>query len=237
MRADLATGASNDPVPGGGSRDEPGVRAAPQHQPSDGRGHPAVGGTRPLPSAWAAAGGTVRRRRQHAGGSRGSRRREPAQTPASGADSRCFSAIRRPLADDDPQDEDQQPFVLDLVHDAVVAGADPPLTCAPYEPGCRRRSGLLGQQIERGLDAPPHLGVELAQLPRRHRRQGDAVGHANPRSALTCSQGIGASPVARISARACSAARMSAMSSASSRMRSRSSASMTAATRRPRRAR
>ena len=69
----------------------------------------------------------------------------------------------------EPQDEDQQMIVLDLVRDPVVAGADSPLTRAPDEPGRSWWSGLLGKKFESSLDTAPHPGVELPQLPRRHR--------------------------------------------------------------------
>ena len=125
--------------------------------------------------------------------------------------------------------------VADLIDDPVVPRSDPPFAGTTHE---LRRSGrprVLGQEFEHALNPTADVRGELLQLPRRRGRELDPVGQLRPRSALTCSQGIGVSPVACISARAASAARMSAMSSASSRMRSRSSASMTAATRRPRR--
>src|SRR5665647_552565 len=136
----------------------------------------------------------------------------------------------------DAEDQDEESVVFDLVDDAVVAGPDSPLAGAANEPGCGWWSGFCSEQLKCCLDAAAYLWVELAELACGGRRQGDAVGHVRPRSALTCSHGIGVSPVACISARAAAAARMSAMSSASSRIWSRSSASMTAATRRPRRA-
>lgn len=147
------------------------------------------------------------------------------------------AAAGRPHGGVRPEHEDEQFVVFDLVDDAVVAGADPPLARAADESGRSWWSRFDGQQIERGLEPSADLGVVFAQLAGRSRGQRDAVAHVRPRSALTCSHGIGASPVARISSRASSAARISAMSSASARIRSRSSASMTAATRRPRRAR
>ncbi len=69
----------------------------------------------------------------------------------------------------EPQDKDQQMIVLDLVHDPVVAGADCPLTRASDKPGRRRWSGLVGKKFESSLDTAPYPGVELPQLPGRHR--------------------------------------------------------------------
>lgn len=71
----------------------------------------------------------------------------------------------------EPQDENQQMVVLDLVHDPIVAGADSPFTRAPHEPGRGWWSGLLGKKFESSLDTAPYPGVELPQLPGRHQRQ------------------------------------------------------------------
>lgn len=75
------------------------------------------------------------------------------------------------------EDQDEKLVVVDLVHNAVVAGSDPPLPWATDEPGCSRRSRLGREQVEGRLDAPPHVGFELAKFTRGRRRERDAVGH------------------------------------------------------------
>ena len=119
--------------------------------------------------------------------------------------------------EDEDEDEDEQMLVVYPIDDAVAAGSYSPLAGPADELGARWGPRVDRDQIDSSLDATSCLMVELPQLPGRGRGQCDLVAHANPRSALTSSQGIGASPVACISARACSAARMSAMSSASAR--------------------
>src|SRR5665647_689068 len=94
----------------------------------------------------------------------------------------------------DAEDKDQESVVFDLVDDAVVAGADSPLPGAANKASCRWWSGFGSQKLKCSLDTSAHLGVELAELARGGGRQGYAVGHVRPRSALTCSHGIGASP-------------------------------------------
>lgn len=112
-----------------------------------------------------------------------------------------------PMPDGEPKD--QQGVVLDLVDHAVVAGAHPPLSRSAHQPSRGRRARVVGQQLDRRLDAPPGRRVEPAELTRRCGRERDQVGHVRPRSALTCSQGIGSSPVSCLSLRAAAAARMS----------------------------
>lgn len=45
----------------------------------------------------------------------------------------------------DAQNEDDELVVVDLVDDAVVAGADSPLASPANQSGCRRRSRLGGE--------------------------------------------------------------------------------------------
>jgi hypothetical protein len=52
-------------------------------------------------------------------------------------------------------------FVFDLVHEAVVTGADPPLARATSELGCGWGSRFFREQLKNGLDAAAYLGVEF----------------------------------------------------------------------------
>ena len=134
-------------------------------------------------------------------------------------------------------DEYELLLVVDFVDDPIVARAYSPLSGATNQPSCGWRPGIGSEHLDRRLNPSAGWWIELAQPPNGGGCKGDSVNHVRPRSALTCSQGIGASPVAFISARASSAARISAMSSASSMRRSNSSGSITAAMRRPLRVR
>lgn len=62
------------------------------------------------------------------------------------------------------QNEDKELVVLVVVDDAVVAGADPPLTRATDELGCSWRSRFGGEQLERCLDASAYRRVELSNV-------------------------------------------------------------------------
>jgi len=64
------------------------------------------------------------------------------------------------------KDEDNELVVVDLVHDPVVAGTDPPLARATDEPGRGWWPGIDSEQLNGGLEASPHLRVELAELAR-----------------------------------------------------------------------
>ena len=52
-------------------------------------------------------------------------------------------------------------FVFDLVHDAVVTGADPPLARATNALGCGWGSRFFREQLKNGLDAAAYLGSNL----------------------------------------------------------------------------
>ncbi len=91
-----------------------------------------------------------------------------------------------PKADDD----DQQHVVLDGVDDAVIAHADPESGTA-LKCTCARRARVLGEQRDRTLNPTADLGVELAQSAYGGWAKLDAIGaHSQPRSALTCAQGM-----------------------------------------------
>ena len=64
------------------------------------------------------------------------------------------------------KEEDNELLVVDLVDDPVVAGTDPPLAQATDEPGRGWWSGFDSEQLNGGLDASPHIGVEPAKLAR-----------------------------------------------------------------------
>lgn len=139
----------------------------------------------------------------------------------------------RPLVGAHAQHQDNEHRFVYLVDHSVVVGSNAPFTSAADEQLGGRRTRIGGEQFDRRLQPPTRSRVELPQLAGCHRRQSDRVRHTSPRSALTCSHGIGSAPVASSSARASAAARMSDMSSANSISLSRSSVSMTAAMRRP----
>lgn len=61
-----------------------------------------------------------------------------------------------------PQDEDHEPVVFDLVDDPIVAGADPPFATATHQLDGAWRPGVIGEQFEDGLDSPSHRSIELA---------------------------------------------------------------------------
>ena len=110
------------------------------------------------------------------------------------------------------EDENYQDSVVDLVDDAVVAGAHAPLTVPSDKLLGASWAGLLGKQFNDSLNPALSAAIQLTQLTGRRRAELDLVGHASPRSALTSSQGM--VPCFAISARASSAASMSARSSA-----------------------
>ena len=87
-------------------------------------------------------------------------------------------------------DHDQHHIVVHGVADAVVADAD--AKTRPALQGSRaRRARVLCQQGDRALNALSNLRIELAQGPGRCRAKLEAVfAHTQPRSALTCSQGM-----------------------------------------------
>ena len=137
----------------------------------------------------------------------------------------------------DSENQDEQSVVVDFVDDPVVACSHAPFTGASDELNRFGRARISCQEFDCGVYSAPDLWVEFAKLSFGGRSDRHRISHTRPRSALTCSHGVGSACVRRISSRDSSAARISAMSSANSISRSKSSASMTAATRRPRRER
>lgn len=85
----------------------------------------------------------------------------------------------------DCYDENEQHVVVDLVDDPVVAGAYSPVAVSADEFPGSARLGLGCQQFDRGLNAPLHGMLQLAQLSDGRNRNLDLVGHVRPRSALT----------------------------------------------------
>ena len=61
----------------------------------------------------------------------------------------------------DPEDEHNQLVVVDLVDDAVVARAHPPLAGPAYKLGCLGRSGVGRQQVDGCLNPTANLWIEL----------------------------------------------------------------------------
>ena len=89
-----------------------------------------------------------------------------------------------------PDDDHQQHVVLDRVDDPVVA--DPDTKTRPTSQGaCTRRARILGEQRDCTLDPTANLRVEVVHGADCRRTKLDAIrAHSQPRSALTCSQGI-----------------------------------------------
>lgn len=87
-------------------------------------------------------------------------------------------------------DRHEKYVVRNGVDDAVVTDANAQ-TCATLQrPGCRW-SWVLREQGDRSLDATANLGVKLAKSPDCGRPEFDTIcAHAQPRSTLTCSQGM-----------------------------------------------
>lgn len=63
-----------------------------------------------------------------------------------------------------PEYQHDQILSFDLVHDAVVAGANSPLAITTDEWGRRRWSRIGAEQFERCLYSSPPFWIELAQL-------------------------------------------------------------------------
>jgi len=62
------------------------------------------------------------------------------------------------------QDEHQQPFIVDLVDDAVVASPHSPFACATNQPSRRRRAWVLGKEFDDRLETSSGVRIELAEL-------------------------------------------------------------------------
>ena len=93
--------------------------------------------------------------------SRGSSGPRPGATARRGLEGSSATVVDvAPVADG--HDQDEEDVVVDLVDDAVVTRANPPLTVSPYEFLRRVRSGLVREQFDRGLHAASRIGGELA---------------------------------------------------------------------------
>lgn len=81
-------------------------------------------------------------------------------------------------------DNDEQHVILNCVDDAIVADAHaktrPPLKCLGA-----RRPWVVAQKGDCATDSVTMLMVDPFERARRGRRDLDAVGHYQPRSALT----------------------------------------------------
>src|SRR5665811_1578695 len=109
----------------------------------------------------------------------------------------------------DPHDDDPQDVVLDRVDDPVVADADAQIAGSIFQ-GARTRRPWVHRQLQAGPPNPStHLRTHLAQASLGCRQNLNGIGHVQPRSRMTCSQGMGSPP----SARAASTAATSSSSS------------------------
>ena len=109
-------------------------------------------------------------------------------------------------------DHNQQDIVGHGVDDSVFTDSDSVARSTAERPG-RGRARVLGEQRYGALNARPNVWVQFLERPRSRGAQLDPVGgHTQPRSALTCSQGMFA-PSSAIDA---SKATMSSVSSKTS---------------------
>lgn len=123
------------------------------------------------------------------------------------------SAIGRPLGDGQGHDDDQQDVILDGVDVPIDTYPNPPPGTAAERFRGRPGWRVLGEKRDDAADAVALRGIEFAQLTQRCRTDFDPVGHAQPRSTRTCSQGmLGSASAMAIS----NAATSSACSTASS---------------------
>ena len=90
---------------------------------------------------------------------------------------------------------------MNLVNDAVVTRSDPPFARATDELDRFGRPWLACQEVNRCLNSTSDLRIELAQFPFSGWCDLHRVGQTRPRSAFTCSQGVGSLFVRRISSR------------------------------------
>lgn len=89
-----------------------------------------------------------------------------------------------------PDHDHYQHIVIDGVEDAVITDSNTKAR-PTMKSSCARRSGILGEQADCALDATENLRIELAQGTDCRRAQLDAIcAHSQPRSVLTCSQGM-----------------------------------------------
>lgn len=116
------------------------------------------------------------------------------------------------LAVPECNDDDEQDIILDGVDNAVVTHPDS-VGVAGSELLCAWGSGVLAKQG----DCPPNSrGVRSRDGTQSFDRAGpklNAIGHCQPRSALTCSQGMLSPSSASASSKACSSSRSSNASS------------------------
>lgn len=86
--------------------------------------------------------------------------------------------------------DNQEDVVLHGVKDAVVADSNTK-TRSALQCACTGRARIFGEQGDCALDASTDGGFELAQGTGGCRTELDPIpAHAQPRSALTCSQGM-----------------------------------------------
>src|SRR5665647_522846 len=126
----------------------------------------------------------------------------------------------------DPHYDHRQDVVLDRVDDSVVADADAQVAGSIFQ-SARARGPWVHRKLQDGPPNPsPHLRMHLAHLSFGSRQNLNGIGHVQPRSRMTCFQGMGSPP----SARAASTAAMSSSSSSASIISSyRSGLTITAA--------
>ena len=123
-------------------------------------------------------------------------------------------------------DDNEEHVVLDGVDDPVIADSHS-VTDSTFQRSRGGRSGVLRQQCDGSLDAGPDPRVDTAQCPDGRGSDLDPVAaQVQPRSALTCSQGMLSPSSAR---EASKAAMSSASSKASSSCSYRSMLTSTAA--------
>jgi hypothetical protein len=65
----------------------------------------------------------------------------------------------------DGEDEHQDDVVVDFVVDAVVARTDSPFAGPSHESLGRGWAGVVGKEVQGGLDPAPGMRVELAEFP------------------------------------------------------------------------
>jgi len=87
-------------------------------------------------------------------------------------------------------DNHEEDIVVDSVDDAVIADAYPKSGSASQRSGCGW-SWVMGKKCDCPLNAGSDILVEFAQGSHRRWADSNAVGaHVQPRSTLTCSQGM-----------------------------------------------
>ena len=90
----------------------------------------------------------------------------------------------------DADDVHDEHVVVDLIHDAVVADAHPVDGVLPSQGNTVGRPRVVGEKIQGCSNSLLLSPLEGFQRTSRAPRKPDLVGHARPRSALTCSHGM-----------------------------------------------